>query len=68
MVPDKEDAVQSNVLDMPLLPCGRTEMFIISNYEVSVFSDVEAAVTAAPEIVCNSGLNIVDIIMVVKHN
>ena len=33
---------------------------------MSVFRDVEAAVTAVPDIVCNSGLDIVD--MVVEHN
>ena len=33
---------------------------------MSVFRDVEAAVTAAPGIVCNSGLDIGD--MVVEHN
>ena len=39
---------------------------IISEYEVSVFRDVEAAVTTAPDIVCNSGLDIGD--MVVENN
>ena len=33
---------------------------------MSVFRDVEAAVTAASDIVCNSGLDIAD--MVVEHN
>ena len=33
---------------------------------MSVFRDVEAAVTAAADIVCNSGLDIGD--MVVEHN
>ena len=33
---------------------------------MSVFKDVEAAVTVVPDIVCNSGLDIGD--MVVEHN
>ena len=33
---------------------------------MSVFRDVEAAVTVIPNIVCNSGLDIAD--MVVEHN
>ena len=67
MVPDKEDAVHSNVSDMSPLPSERgPETSIIFEYEVSVFRDVEAAVTAVPDIVCNSGLDIGD--MVVEHN
>ena len=38
---------------------------IISEYEVSVFRDVEAAVTL-PNILCNSGYHIGD--LVVEHN
>ena len=66
MVPDKDDAVQSNVSDMSCLPSERPETSITSEYEVSLFRDVEAAVTAAPDIVGNSGLDIGD--MVVEHN
>ena len=47
MVPDKKDAVQSHVSDTCTLPSERPETSIISEYEVSVFRDVEAAVTAA---------------------
>ena len=65
-VPDKEDAVHSHVSDMSPLPSERPATSIISEYEVSVFRDVEAAVTAVPDIVCNSGLDIGD--MVVEHN
>ena len=61
MVPNKEDAVHSHVSDTSLLPSERgPEVSIISEYEVSVFRDVEAAVTTAPDIVCNSGLDIGD--------
>ena len=49
-----------------LFPLERPATSIISEYEVSVFRDVEAAVTAVPDIVCNSGLDIGD--MVVEHN
>ena len=38
----------------------------LSEYEVSVFRDVEETVTAVPNIVCNNGLDIGD--MVVEHN
>ena len=48
------------------LPSERPEISIISEYEVSVFRDVEAAATAAADIVCNSGLDIGD--MIAKHN
>ena len=66
IVPDKEDAVQSHVSDTSTLPSERLETSIISEYEVSVFRDVEAAVTAAADIVCNSGLDTGD--MIAKHN
>ena len=66
MVPDKEDAVQHHVSDTSTLPSERPVTSIISGYEVSVFRDVEAAVTAAADIVCNSGLDIGDV--VVEHN
>ena len=49
-----------------LYPLRGAETSIISEYEVSVFRDVEAAVTATPDIVCNIGLDIGD--MVVEHN
>ena len=42
------------------------EVSFISEYEVSVFRDFEAAVTTAPDIVCTSGLDIGD--MVVENN
>ena len=64
MVPDKEDAVQSHVSYTSPLPSERPATSITSEYEVSVFRDVEAAVV--PDIVFNSGLDIVD--MVVEHN
>ena len=48
------------------LSSERPETSIISEYEVFVFRDVEAAVTAAANIVCNSGLDIGD--MIAKHN
>ena len=54
MVPDKEDAVQSHVSYTSPLPFERPATPITSEYEVSVFRDVEAAVV--PDIVCNSGL------------
>ena len=41
-------------------------MSIISEYEVSVFRDIEAAVNDTSDIVCNSGLDIGD--RVVEHN
>ena len=67
MVPNKEDAVHSHVSDKSLLPSERgPEVSIISEYEVSVFRDVEAAVIVTPDIVCNSGLDIGD--MVVENN
>ena len=66
MVPDKEDAVQSHVSYMYPLPSERPATFITSGYEVSVFRDVEAAVTVVLDIVCNNGLDIGD--MVVEHN
>ena len=66
MVPDKEDAVQSHVSYTSPLPSERPATSITSEYEVSVFRDVEAAVTVVPNIVCNSGLDIGD--MVVEHN
>ena len=65
MVPDKEDAVQSRVSDTSL-PSERPATSITSEYEVSVFRDVEAAVTVVLDIVCNSGLDIAD--MIVEHN
>ena len=64
-VPDKEDAVHSHVSDKSPLPSERPTTSIISEYEVSVFRDVEETVTAAPDIVCNSGLDIGDM---VEHN
>ena len=66
MVPDIEDAVHGHVSDTSPLPSERGETSIIFEYEVSFFSDVEAAVTPASDIVCNSGFNIGDI--VVEHN
>ena len=66
MVPDKEDAVHSHVSDTSPLPSERPTISNISEYEVSVFRDVEAAVTAVPDVVCNSGLGTGD--MVVEHN
>ena len=66
MLPDKEDAVQSHVSYTSPLPSERPATSITSEYEVSVFRDVEAAVTVVPDIVCNSGLDIAD--MVVEHN
>ena len=65
-VPYKEDAVHSHVSDMSRLPSERPETSIISEYKVSVFRDVEETVTAVPDIVCNNGLDIGD--MVVEHN
>ena len=61
MVPDKEDAVQSHVSDMSPLPSERHETSITSEVR-----DIEAAVNEASNIVCNSGLDIGDI--VVEHN
>ena len=73
MVPDKDDAVQSHVSDTSVysslwstLPSERPKTSIISEYEVSVFRDVEATVTVAADIVCNSGLDIGD--MIAKHS
>ena len=63
MVPDKEDAVCRHVSDTSRLPSERPVTSIISEYEVSVFRDVEETVTAVPNIVCNNGLD-----MVVEHN
>ena len=65
-VPDKEDAVHRHVSDTSRLPSERPKTSIISEYEVSVFRDVEETVTAVPDIVCNNGLDIGD--MVVEHN
>ena len=65
-VPDKEDAVHSHVSDTSRLPSERPATSIISEYEVGVFRDVEETVTAVPDIVCNNGLDIGD--MVVEHN
>ena len=65
-VPDKEDTVHNHVSDTSPLPSERPTTSIISEYKVSVFRDVEAAVTAAADIVCNSGLDIGD--MDVEHN
>ena len=48
------------------LPSERPETSIISEYKVSIFRDVKAAVTAAANIVCNSGLDIGD--MIAKYN
>ena len=64
--PDKEDAVHSHVSNTSRLPSERPATSIISEYEVSVFRDVEETVTAVPDIVCNNGLDIGD--MVVEHN
>ena len=47
MVPDKEDAIQSHVSDTSPLHSESPETSITSEYEVSVFRDVEAAVTAS---------------------
>ena len=66
MIPDKEDAVHIHVSDTSPLPSERPTTSIISEYEVSFFRDVEATVTVVPDIVCNSGLDIAD--MVVEHN
>ena len=63
MVPDKEDAVQSHVSYTSPLPSERSETSIISEYETSVFSVVEAAVIEAADIVCNSGLDIGDMVV-----
>ena len=65
-VPEKEAAVHRHVSDMSYLPSERPATSIISEYEVSVFRDVEETVTAVPDIVCKNGLNIGD--MVVEHN
>ena len=65
-VPDKEDAVHSHVSDTSRLPSERPATFMIPEYEVSVFRDVEETVTAVPDIVCNNGLDIG--VMVVEHN
>ena len=48
------------------LPSESPGTSIISKYEVSVFGDVEVAVTAAADLVCNSGLDIGD--MIAKYN
>ena len=66
MIPDEEDAVQSHVSDTSHLSSEMLETSITSEYEVFVFRDVEAAVTVAFDIVCNSWLYIRD--MVVEHN
>ena len=67
MAADKYDAVHNHISDTSPLPSERgSETSIIFEYEVSVFRDVEAAVTATPDIVCNSGLDIGD--MVVELN
>ena len=50
MVPDKEDAVHSHVSDTSTLPSEMPVTSIISEYEVSVFRDVEETVTAVPDI------------------
>ena len=65
-VPDKEDAVHRHVSDTSRLPSERPATSIISEYEVSVFRDVEETVTVVPDIVCNNGLDIGD--MVVENN
>ena len=65
-VPNKEDAVHRHVSDTSRLPSERPATSIISECEVSVFRDVEETVTAVPDIVCNNGLDIGD--MVVEHN
>ena len=65
-VPDKEDAVHRHDSDTSHLPSERPTTSIISEYEVSVFRDVEETVTAVPDIVCNNGLGIGD--MFVEHN
>ena len=66
MVTDKEDLVQSHVSYTSPLPSERPATSITSEYEVSVFRDIEAAVIVVPGIVCNSQLDIAD--MVVEHN
>ena len=47
-VPDKEIAVHRHVSDLSRLPSERPATSIISEYEVSVFRDVEETVTAVP--------------------
>ena len=68
MIPDKEDAVHSHVSNTSPLPSERDPRHpsSLSTKYVSVFRDVEAAVTVAPYIVCNSELDIGDI--VVEYN
>ena len=66
MVPDKDAAVQSHVSYRSPLSSERPATSITSEYEVSVFRVFEAAVTVVPDIVCNCGLDIAD--MVVEHN
>ena len=65
---DEEDAVGSHVLDLAPSPLHskRPEMFITSDYDVSVFRDIEAEVDEASDIVCNGGLDIGD--MIVEHD
>ena len=59
-------AVGSHISDTSHLLSERPATSIISEYEVSVFKNVEETVTAVPDIVCNNGLDIGD--MVVEHN
>ena len=66
MVPDKEDTVHIHVSDTSFLPSERLEISITSEYDVSVFREIEAAVDEASNIVCNNELDIVD--MLVEHN
>ena len=62
----KMQSIYSHVSDTSCLPSERSATFIISENEVSVFRDVEETVTAVPDIVCNNGLDIGD--MVVEYN
>ena len=57
---DEGDAVRSHVLDLPPspLPSKRSQRFITSDHDVSVFRDIEADVDKASNIVCNGGLDI----------
>ena len=65
---DEEDAVGSHVLDLPPSPLSskRPKTFITSDYDVSVFRDIEAEINEVSDIVCNGGLDIGD--MIVEHD
>ena len=54
------------LLCMSPLPSERPATSIISENEVSDFRNAEETVTAVPDIVCNNGLDIGDV--VVEHN